>query len=202
MQYPDFFDQIQPITMFDPLSAMLGTFEAGRVEFTYLEIVKAAGHSCPTVAGAYLMTSKALASLYPDSLPERGQIEVEFKEYLEEGVAGVIGNVITHITGATDRSGFKGIKGNFARHGLMHFGSEIRAAARFTRRDNGTSVDLFYHPEKVLPQPRQQSLMQRIVQGEASPDEKREFGGLWQQRVKEILIDNATNDEVIRVVTV
>lgn len=202
MRYPDFFDQVQPIKMFDPLSAMLGTFEGGEVAFSYVEVVKAAGHSCPTVAGAYLMTKKALETLYPDTLPVRGQIEVSFKEYLEEGVAGVIGNVISHITGATDRSGFKGLKGNFARHGLMHFGSDIEASARFSRTDNGATVDLYYHPEKVLPQPRQQVLMQRIMQGEASADERQEFGRLWQERVKEILLDNASNDEMIRVVAV
>lgn len=202
MRYPEFFDQVQPIKLFDPLSAVLGTFENGEIEFSYLEVVKASGHSCPTVAGAYLMTRKALEALYPDTLPVRGQIEVVFREHSEEGVAGVIGNVISQVTGATERSGFKGLKGKFARHGLMHFGSDIEASARFTRRDNSASVDLYYYPEKVPPQPRQKEFMECIMQDEASPEEKREFGRLWQERVKKVLIDNASNDEVIRVMAV
>jgi len=53
----------------------------------YIQLVKAAGHSCPTVAGAYAMSYHALKVLYPDSLPVRGEIKVEFKESLEDGVA-------------------------------------------------------------------------------------------------------------------
>ncbi|MDX1296152.1 MAG: hypothetical protein R3302_07785, partial [Sulfurimonadaceae bacterium] len=87
-------------------------------------------------------------------------------------------------------------------HGLMHFGEAIEASARFTRRDNGAAVDIYYHPEKVTVQSRQQELMQRIMQEEASLEETREFGRLWQERVKEILIDNVSNDEVVRAVAV
>ena len=50
----------------------------GIYEFSYLEIVKAAGHSCPTVAGAYLMTLEALKSLYAEQRAIRGDIKVSF----------------------------------------------------------------------------------------------------------------------------
>ncbi len=49
MNYPKFFDDIEPIRLRDELSNFLGTFEDGVIEFSYLDVVKSAGHSCPTV---------------------------------------------------------------------------------------------------------------------------------------------------------
>ena len=42
--------------MRDPLARFLGAAEDGVIEYTYADTVKLAGHSCPTVASAYLMT--------------------------------------------------------------------------------------------------------------------------------------------------
>ena len=186
MIYPDFFDRVSTIELQDPLSLVLGAFEKGEYEISYLEVVKAAGHSCPTVAGAYIMTHEALKVLYPETRAVRGAIKVEFEESLEEGVAGVIGNVVSHITGATDKSGFKGLQGQFARHSLMHFNADIDSSARFTRVDSGESVDVTYNPNEVKPNPKMMPLMQKLSSGEASADEVREFGMLWQERVERI----------------
>jgi len=194
MKYPEFFDGIETIKLRDELSAFLGTLVDGVVEFSYLDIVKAAGHSCPTVAGAYLMTRVALNTLYPDQLPVRGGIFVSFKDNSEEGVAGVIANVVTQITGATATSGFKGIGGNFVRHGLMTFEAGINSDARFKRLDTGVTVDVTYDPSGVPGNPRQQQIMQRIGQGVATPQDKADFGVMWQQRVAAIF-DNS--DSVI-----
>lgn len=186
MSYPTFFNIIEVIKVKDPLSNVLGAFENGEYEFNYLDVVKSAGHSCPTVAGAYIMTLKALKALYPNERAVRGNIIVEFKEGMEDGVAGVIGNVISQITGATDKSGFKGLYGQYARHSLMHFNSNINSSARFTRVDNEKSVDVVYNPSSVKPNPDMQLLMEKMVKGEATQDEIREFGALWQDRVKRI----------------
>jgi len=186
MSYPSFFDSCEVIKVQDPLSDVLGAFEGGNYEFTYLDVVKSAGHSCPTVAGAYLMTQEALKVLYPEQRATRGNIKVEFKESLEDGVAGVIGNVISHITGATDKSGFKGLAGKFARHSLMFFNADINSSARFTRIDTNESVDVVYNPSSVAPSPSMQPLMQKMMQGIASDAELKEFGEVWQDRVKRI----------------
>ena len=186
MSYPKFYDEIEKIKVKDPLSNALGAFENGEYEFSYVDVVKSAGHSCPTVAGAYLITLEALKHLYPDSIAIRGNIKVEFEEALEDGVAGVISNVVSQITGATDKSGFKGLSGKFARHSLMHFNSDINASARFTRIDNLTSVDVTYNPSNVMPNPDMQILMKKMATGDASSDELKEFGLLWQDRVKRI----------------
>jgi len=186
MAYPDFFDTVQSVKLADPLSNILGAFENGIYEVSFLEVVKSAGHSCPTVAGAYIMTSEALKALYPNEMIIRGNIAVEFREDLEDGVAGVIGNVVTQITGATDKSGFKGLAGKFARHSLMKFNSNVDASARFTRVDTGKSVDVFYDPSSIAPSPNMGPLMQKMMAGQASPEESKEFGILWQDRVKRI----------------
>jgi len=196
VKYPQFFDTIESIKLQDNLSAFLGTFEGGNVEYSYLDVVKSAGHSCPTVAGAFLMTREALKALYKDQLPVRGEIFVSFKETAEEGVAGVIANVVTQITGATTTLGFKGIGGNFVRHGLMEFEADITSSGKFKRLDNSQSVEVVYDPSGVEGHPSQQELMQKIMQGTATPEEKGSFGGIWQQRVEKIF-NNV--DEVITV---
>ena len=186
MSHPSFFDEIEVIKVVDPLSNVLGAFEMGLYEFNYLDVVKSAGHSCPTVAGAYLITKEALKALYPDSPAMRGDIKVEFKEDLEDGVAGVIGNVVSQITGATDKSGFKGLAGKFARHSLMDFNAPISSSARFTSISTGKSVEVMYDPNSVMPSPEMQPLMQKMMGGNAEPLEIKEFGALWQDRVKRI----------------
>ncbi len=65
MQTPAFFDQAPAIVMYDALAQTLGAMQDGLIEYHYLDAVKLAGHSCPTVAGAWLMTRAALARLYP-----------------------------------------------------------------------------------------------------------------------------------------
>jgi hypothetical protein len=186
MSYPQFFDTIETIKVKDPLSQVLGAFEAGEYEFNYLDVVKAAGHSCPTVAGAYIITLQALKALYGEERAIRGGVKVAFEESLEEGVAGVIANVISQITGATDKSGFKGLQGQFARHSLMFFNAKISSSARFTRVDTGESVDVTYNPNVVKPNPAMMPLMQKLTSGEATPQEVKEFGKLWQDRVQRI----------------
>jgi formylmethanofuran dehydrogenase subunit E len=194
MEYPSFFNTVPTIKVQDPLSNILGAFKNGIYEFNFLEIVKSAGHSCPTVAGAYLITLQALKALYGDEMIVRGNISVEFKEDLEDGVAGVISNVVSQITGATNKSGFKGLGGKFARHSLMNFNSNISSSARFTRVDTQKSVDVYYDPSSVAPDANMGALMQKIMGGTSNDEEFKEFGHLWQDRVKRIFenIENVT----------
>ena len=187
MTYPKFYDEIETIKVQDDLSAFLGTFEDGIYEISYLDIVKGAGHSCPTVLGAYLMTSEALKALYPNTNAKRGEIQVSFSERQAEAVAGVIGNVVMNITGACTTNGFKGIGGNFDRNYLLKFEQDVNGtSARFTRVDTKKSVDVIYDPSSIRFDPSMQGLMQKCVKGEASVDEKIAFGKVWQERVEKI----------------
>ncbi len=197
MTYPQFFDKIPTIKLKDDLALFLGAFDDGIIEFSYLDIVKSAGHSCPTVLGAYLMTLKGLEALYENELPKRGEILVEFKESQTTGVAGVIANVIMNITGATTTNGFKGLAGKYDRNHLMKFEQDINGASvRFTRIDTEQSVDVFYDASSIKAHEDMNFLMQKSLQGNATSEEKKEFGKLWQKRV-----ENISNkiDEVIKV---
>jgi len=200
MKYPKFFDQVESIILHDDISEFLAVFEKGIIEFSYLDVVKSAGHSCPTVAGAYLVTLKALKYLYPDSLPERGQIHISVKDSFSEGVTGVIASVFSQITGATEISGFKGIAGKFIKHSLMDFDADIQGQYQFTRKDTGDSVQVVYQAA-VPVDPRQQMLMQKTIMGQATEEEKELFGQLWQERVRAILIDMADSTQVIKLFT-
>ena len=197
MTYPKFFDKIPNIILKDELAGFLGAFEDGIIEFSYLDIVKSAGHSCPTVLGAYLMTLEGLKALFGNEIAKRGEIIVEFKENQNDGVAGVIGNVIMNITGAATTNGFKGLNGKFDRNHLMKFEQNINEAnVRFIRRDTLKSVDVFYNPNEIKPHENMNFLMQKCMQGTATKDEKIEFGKLWQKRVEDISLNI---DKVIKV---
>jgi hypothetical protein len=196
MKYPDFFDKIEIITLQDQLAGFLGSCENGIIEFSYFDIVKSAGHSCPTVSGAYLMALKGLKALYGEEMPQRGEIFVSFKEDPKDGVAGVIANVLTQITGATETSGFKGIGGNFERHGLMKFNDDISSSIKLKRLDTNKTVEVTYDPNPILPNPLMFDLMQKIMQNDATPEETITFGKLWQERVENIF---ANIDKVITI---
>jgi hypothetical protein len=199
MQYPDFFDQVPSISLQDPLSEFLGAFKEGKMEISYLECVKLAGHSCPTVAGAYLMALKGLEALYPDTLPQRGMIRVSMREGEADGVTGVICNVISFIAGANGVSGFKGIQGNFSRNNLVHYNVPMEGEVKLTRIDTDTSVVLSYNSSMVPGDPRMQPLMGKALQGITSQEEKEEFGRLWQARVEKILLSQDLWDQMITI---
>ena len=105
MRYPAFFEDVSKIVLRDPLADFLGAAEGGLVEYAYVDAVKLAGHSCPTVAGAYLLCLKALTRLYGGQPPERGAIRVDLRDGLAHGVTGVMANVMGLITGAAQDGG-------------------------------------------------------------------------------------------------
>lgn len=182
MKYPNFFDTIDSIKLKDPLSQTLGTFEDGIIEFNYLDIVKNTGHSCPTVAGAYIMCLVGLKQLYKNKLPTRGDIEVLFKENKKDGTTGIVSNVVSHITGAADSSGFKGINSKFCRNNLINFNADITSSIKFRRKDTNRSIELIYDPSVILLDPRQKEIMIKVISNKASLEDQK----LWQKRVEEI----------------
>ncbi|MGM0533570.1 MAG: FmdE family protein [Campylobacterota bacterium] len=199
MHYPEFFDAVETITFKDELSGLLGSFEDERIEFSYLDVVKAAGHSCPTTAGAYLLVQRAVEELYiGDRLPVRGEITVELANRADEGVTGVMANVFTQLTGAAGDVGFPGLTKRFKRTGLLEFDKKIKGEVKFTRTDSNRSVELKYDPYVLPSNPKVIELMIEVESNRASKEEKKEFQKLWQQRVKTIF-DNA--DKVISLVS-
>ncbi len=196
MQHPDFFDAVPPLKMRDPLAAFLGAFEDGMIEYGYVDAVRLAGHSCPTVASAYGMTRRALGALYGSQLPERGAIRVEFREDIVSGVTGVIANVVSMLTGAAQDAGFKGLGGRFDRRRLLFFNADVPLAIRFTRTDTGDKIDAAANLQLVPGDPDTATLMQHCLGRDADAEDRRRFGTLWQDRVRRILLDHGEDPEV------
>jgi hypothetical protein len=197
MHTPHFFAAVRTIRLHDPLAGFLGAMEDGQIEYTYLDAVKLAGHSCPTVAGAYLATLKALGHLYPGTMPQRGGIKVSFRASGSSGVTGVMANIATLITGATEDKGFKGMGGKFDRRNLLFFDAPVSGEIRFERSDTGIAVNTTYHPEIVPPEAAMKELMQAAQAGTATLPEQNEFARLWQDRVRRILIEHIDDPRLI-----
>ena len=152
--HPPFFAAVPPIHLRDPLAELLGAVPTGTaIEYTFTEVVKAAGHVCPTVAGGWLVTRAALAALYGDETPVRGEIAVACMGAPEQFGYGPMAQVITNVTGAATETGFRGLGGRFARAGLLTFHPETPALATFvfTRADTGNGVRVTYQPESIHP---------------------------------------------------
>lgn len=200
MKTPAFFDAVPVIVVADPLAETLGAAEGGLIEYRYLDAVKLAGHSCPTVAGAWLMTRAALARLYAGETPRRGESRVELRQGVDEGVAGVIAGVAGLVTGAANEGGFKGLAGRFARQGLLRFGVAMSGELRFTRLDNGRSVELSYRPQAV-PRPAGLSeLLRDALAPQAPAAARRAFADAWQGWVQVLLTEHADDPALIEMV--
>lgn len=200
MRFPEFFDAVPTLTVRDPLAEFLGAAEGGLLDYRYADAVRTAGHSCPTVAGAWLMTAHALRRLYGSATPERGALHVEFQESQSSGVSGVVASIITLLTGATGSGGFKGLAGQFVRRDLLEFGVVGISGIRFSRRDNGASTTVQLDLSGVAADPRIGQLLPLLLGGNASAAEAKLFGELWQDRVRRILIDHHDDPQLVRCV--
>jgi len=196
MPHPEFFDAVPRLRMRDPLAQFLGAADDGVIEYGYGDAVRLAGHSCPTVAGAYGLTRHALRALYGADLPQRGAIRVEFREDRTAGVTGVIANVVSLLTGAAGDTGFKGLGGRFDRRNLLVFNADVPLEIRFTRTDTGARFDAAAHVRLVPGDPEMSALLQRCLTGQAGPEEALRFGAMWQERVRRILIEHGEDPAV------
>jgi hypothetical protein len=199
MSFPDFFAEVPALRLHDGLAELLGASSDGMIEYHYADAVRLAGHSCPTVAGGWLSARAALRHLYPDNVPERGGIRVALPEHENAGVIGVIGQVLTLVTGAAADNGFKGLGGRFARNHLLQYAQDDVAGVRFTRIDTDESVEIEIDTTPVSADPMQRLLMQQVITGQADAAQRREFGRLWQDRVRRMLLVHADDPAVVKV---
>ena len=202
MNYPDFFDAVPGISLYDPLAEFLGATEGGILQYGYFDAVRLAGHSCPTVASAYWATCKALDFLYPDAMPVRGDVRVEFRQDSASGVTGVIANVVSMLTGAMSENGFKGLAGRFDRRRLLFFAVEMPGEMRFARLDTNQAVHVAVNLQHVPVSPRASELMASCLENTATRDEVVEFRQLWQERVRRILLEYGDDPRVFVVTPV
>lgn len=199
MAHPTFFDRIPTITLRDPLSRLLGSADDGLIEYSFAETVKLTGHSCPTVAGAWLMTAGALKRLYGDDTPTRGGISVQFRNSATEGVTGVIASVAGFLTGATVDTGFKGLRGRFDRRHLMSFDQSIEGDIRFERLDTGEGVTVSFDASVVPPPPDMMPRLFLAMEADATREQQAAFADVWQDRVRRIF-EHADHPQLLKYV--
>ncbi len=196
--FREFFGEVEPITMAEPLAGTLGAFREGGalLAYSFADAVKMAGHACPTVAGAYIACSKALGVLYPDSIPVRGEVAIRAYGDADEGVYGVMGQVFSLITGAAPLSGFRGLGHWFRRKDLLTFvpGKAEEGALRFEfrRTDTGRTILVTFYPGRI-PFPdgkarRLGELLEKVIWDAAKDSERRAFQDLWMEKVEDMLV--------------
>ena len=190
---------VPPIFMIDPFLEQLGQAE-GPIPYYYKEVVKMSGHSCGAISGAWIITQKALAALYPGETPVRGQILVEAPGAEDEWLIGVFGEVITYITGAAPKTGFPGAgfaKGS-KRRNLMRYKETAthtpppQMVWLFTRLDTGAQAGVSYNLSLIQPPatPEYMKTGEKMAQGKATAEEINEWRALWNARI-EFVFDNA-----------
>jgi len=200
MALPAFFAEAPRILLRDPLAELLGAADGGLIEYGYADAVRLAGHSCPTVAGAYLMARAGLRALYPDATAERGGVVVTMSALETEGTTGVVAQVFTLLTGAAASNGFQGIGGRFSRQGLLRYGGgDPSSVASLRRSDSGDTVYVSMDLSGVPPAPRTRALLGRALAPDASDEERSAFASGWQDRVRRLLLEHADDATAIRV---
>lgn len=205
MTFPEFFNAAPVIRMQDPLAELLGSATNGIIDYRYEDAVRLAGHSCKTVAGAFLTVRAALNALYPNSMPQRGGISVHMPSPEKHGTTGVVAQVFTLVTGAAAQGGFKGIGKRFGRNGLLSFAAkndEHDGAVRFTRLDTKAAVYVLFDASKVPLDESQRERMQAVIHNRETVEQQIEFARLWQARVSTMLLKHADDTEMLRLIKV
>lgn len=184
-----------PIRIRDPLAEVLGMVPEGEpLVVSFEDVATAAGHACPAVAGAYRGTQLGLKQLYPEALSVRSDISVVVNGSPADPGIGPMANVVRHITGAADETGFAGFGGYGGRDELLTFG-DLDApgrAFRFRRTDIDDSVLVSFDPSATGVDPDEggglpMETIGKLVHGDASDEEAAAFYESWHARVQQIV---------------
>ena len=207
--FRDIFKEVEPIRFKEPFAETLGAFkhENAVLEYSFIDVVKMAGHACPTTAAAYLCCQEALKKLYADEIPIRGEIAITVYGEPDEGVYGVISQIFTLLTGAASATGFRGLGHKFKRKDLLKFcPQKIDPEAqcfKFQRLDNKKTVTVKLHPDKIPfsaeKAKRLQELMPKVIWEAAKKDEYREFQDLWMEKVRNMLVEKKDIDKWLKI---
>jgi hypothetical protein len=188
---------IEPIRIRDPAAEALAVLEPGEpFVLTYEDLVTVAGHSCPTASGAFRIAQLGLDALYPDELPVRSEVEVLVPGLREDATYGVMGRLISYVTGATQEDGFAGLGGGYGdRRNLLTYDAfepdSTAPTLRFRRRDTAETVEVTYHVSEVPDGGPTLGTLQEIIDGTASEEDRELFAEAWHGRVQAVLSDDS-----------
>ncbi|MFB6112778.1 MAG: hypothetical protein ABEJ58_01590 [Halodesulfurarchaeum sp.] len=188
---------VEPIRIRDPVAEALTVLEPGEpFVVTYEDVIKAAGHSCPTASGAYRITQIALDALYPEEYPVRSEIEVRAPEPRDDATYGVMGRLISYVTGAAQEDGFGGLKSGYGdRTNLLRFDAFESESAeptfRFRRTDTDETVEVTYQVSDVPDGGPALRNLEEIIDGTANEEDREFFAEAWHGRVRTVLSDDS-----------
>jgi hypothetical protein len=188
---------VEPIRIRDPVAEALAVLDPGDpFVVTYADVVTAAGHSCPTASGAYRIAQLGLSALYPDDLPVRSEVEVLAAGQRDDATYGVMGRLVSFVTGAAQEDGFGGLAGGYGdRQNMLTFDAFDPESAdptfRFRRTDTDDTVEVTYHVGDVPDGGPVLGNLQQIIDGTASEADRELFADVWHGRVQSVLSDDS-----------
>jgi formylmethanofuran dehydrogenase subunit E len=185
-----------PVRIRDPVAEALAVVEPGEpFVFGYEDVIKQAGHSCPTAAGSFRVVQIGLDKLYPDELPVRGEIAVRVAGEKDDAAYGVMSRIVSYLTGAAEEDGFGGLTGGYGgRKNLMEFDAvDERDGPTFVfeRNDTGKSIEVVYRVADVPEAGSGASHLEKLVDGTATDEEREKFRRDWHERVQVVLTDDS-----------
>ena len=185
----DFYDQAPVIRIVDPMANAVGSVVNGQntLVIHLTDVALYTGHVCPNVASGYMLTSAALAALYPDSTPVRGQIRVA-----ASAPNGVF-DLASYITGARAFYGRHKING-----GDLVVDPSLKSEVPgefvivFQRKDTGATVRATLNKGPLMT-PEQKALFKSfqaaVYSGTATDEQKREVWPQIQTIVRKVIED-------------
>lgn len=188
------YETVEPIRIRDPVAEALAVLRPEEpFVIRYRDVMKEAGHSCPTASGAFRITQVALDELYPSENPIRGEIEVTMGGAKSAPTYGVMSRIISYITGAAEEDGFGGLAGGYGgRKELLHFGDldADEPTVAFKRTDTGDAVTVTYHVGEIPEAGPAAQHLGKMMEGSATSEERSSFTDAWHGRIQTILTDD------------
>lgn len=160
---------------------------------SYADVVKEAGHSCPTASGAFRIVQLGLAELYPNEYPVRGDIDVIAGGPKSDATYGVMSRIVSYITGAAEEDGFGGLAGGYGdRKHHLHFGDADTVDPTFTfqRTDTDDAVQVTHHVGDVPAAGPATQYLEKLIDGTATDEGRTVFAEAWHGRVHTVLTDD------------
>ncbi len=119
----------------------------------------------------------------------------------------MISQVFSFLTGAAPESGFRGLGHKFRRKDLLRFSLEkIDSNAlcfEFRRLDNNSDVLVKFFPNNVpFDQEKTKQLgvlLEKVLWEAAKEDERRKFQDLWQEKVRNMLLEKKELNKWIQI---
>lgn len=194
----EFYSEIEPIAMRDPLSSILGAIDDDEpIYYSFKDCIKLSGHACPSVSTAFQLTKLALKKLYNGDIPVRGNLKIKFAGGRETGANGPIGQVIQFITGAAIETGFHGLGGKYSRANLFEYDENLESGpglkVEFERIDTGEKVVVQTNPSMIPLSKEEQSYseyMSDVIRSTASNEDREKFYIFWQGKNRKILLED------------